>query len=170
MRRVAVVGVTVGVLVGGPLGSSAPAHDHRPPKTVLRSGDARQRGNLGTFCWSEEGGGQCVDTSGYGFPFGEDVGAGRRVRIRVRRDQKPENTHLHAWRHVDDEREPQGDGWGIPHRVKKRTWGDRTVYDIIFRAPNKGEHAYLSLDADFDVRPGKFGAGDANYNYHLRLR
>ncbi len=30
----------------------APAHDHRPPRTVLKSGPAVQKGLLNSYCWS----------------------------------------------------------------------------------------------------------------------
>lgn len=164
--RLAAATLVLGLVFSG----TAFAHDHRPPKMVLRSGEARQAGNLGTYCWESKRSGTCVDTSGYGFPRGEIVASGRKARIRIRRDHKPSHESLHAWRHADEEGEPQGDGWGVPHRIHRRTWDGRTVYDIIFRLPKKEGHLYLSLFARWKAREGRFGQGDASYAFHLKLR
>ena len=137
---------------------------------MLRSSDARQEGNLGSYCWDFEGGGQCADTFGYNFPRADATPSGRAARIRIRRNHKPSSARLHAWRHVDEDGQPQGDGWRVARDIKKRARDGRTVYDIVFRLPKKPGHLYLSLFARWRPREGRYGAGDASYDFHLKLR
>jgi hypothetical protein len=146
--------------------------NERPPKTRLRSGAAKQRGNLGSYCWtwSNEdgtGGGLCSDTFQHDFPRSEKVRS-RQGFIRYRRAQRPSELSLTYWRSVDKDGQPTGKGHDLDRRIRKHTVdGEIVAYDALFRLPKDEGHYYLNAFVRWKMKNGT--GGDAFYDYHAKL-
>lgn len=173
--------VTAAVLAAA-LAVPAAAHHRRPPAAKLVSGDTIQWGNLGTYCWSysdpgEAGGtGMCADTFGYDWPRAKPAQAGARVRIRFRIGGCPNSGTMRWWAVVDADGRPVGSGETVAYRERPmRRNGAVVACRLVFRLPERVGHFYLDLFVDWDdsyrfADGGTGGGGDAQYNFHLKLR
>ncbi|MDQ3955474.1 MAG: hypothetical protein M3285_07995 [Actinomycetota bacterium] len=145
--------------------SSVSARSKPPPALLRYNGETIQRGNLGTYCWSSGRVGECVDTFGYSFPHGVWVPKGARVAIRLEKDEKPARVEITAWRKVDDDGQPVGDGRGLRKRlVPVGRGGDVVAWEARLRLRRGGRHYYMSTFVKWNDK------GDAFYDFHAKTR
>jgi hypothetical protein len=145
----------------------AAARDSTPPKTILKAGGAVQEGERGGFCWGADGGQVgCTGVVGYDWPRAEEAEAGRRGRIRIKRNDKPDRLELQYWREVGDNGQPRGEGTELPFRLVRRERARGDVWDVKFRLPSERGHFYLDMTGRW--RDDDDG-GEASYWFHLRL-
>ena len=169
MRKHLALTLAVAALVSAVTPALA-AVDKTAPKTILKAGDALQEGKRGDFCWGADGGQVgCTGPLDYEWPPAERVDAGVRSRIRIRRNDQPEQVTLTFWREVDDQGQPQeGDeGTELNYRLVKRERESGAVWDVRFRLPEEPGHFYLDMDGRWRDRDD---GGEASYWFHLRLR
>lgn len=165
MRRVLVGTLILALLLPGP--ATLAGGRQKPPHTTLQVGGLRQQGARGPRCWTSGRRTECADFSSYRWPRAKTTHANRNARIKIRRGFRPETSRLHAYRHVDDDGNPAGDGWGVPHEVRKRTKNGRTRYFLHFHITKKEGNYYLSLDTDLAEKNGQ--SGEVSYFFHLEL-
>jgi RTX calcium-binding nonapeptide repeat (4 copies) len=145
--------------------SSVSAARRPPPATLVHNGETLQKGKLGTYCWTFPGGGGCADTFGYQFPRGVWVPAGATVAIRLDKDEKPNNFDVTAWRKVDNDGQPIGDGRGLRNRLSPiKENGDVVAWKATFELRRGGRHYYLSTFVKWADK------GDASYDFHAKTR
>lgn len=159
----------MGLILALSLGGSAVAEDRRPPHTTLQVGGLRQKGDRGAYCWSYRNRGTCVDFFSYDWPPADRTKGDRRARIKVRKGYRPSRVDLRAYRHVDEDGNPTGDGWGLREKVRKHTIDGKTRWYIHFHIATKPGHYYLNLDTDLSDDTGARG-DDVQYTFHLKLR
>lgn len=154
----------------------AAAHDHQPPRTRLRSGDASQAGKQSTYCWSsageEPGTGEtmCADYI-LRFPRAERAKTGARAFIAFKTSNEPTNTSLSYWRRVDENGFPVGDSRAIRHTVVPvRREGKVVAYRARFRLPARSQHMYIVAFGSWEDQDAGGGPQDSSWTFHLRLR
>src|SRR4028118_2319707 len=95
---------------------TAQAHDHQIPQTVLKKGAKKlQTGILvGESSWDQlTGDDECLNVSTIyrtRFPEADRVAAGSKLRVRGSTEQRPDSLEAAAYRTVDEEGEPSGEG------------------------------------------------------------
>lgn len=166
MRRTLVGTLILAFLLPSP--ATLAGGRQKPPHTTLQAGGLRQQGGRGTYCWSFKGGFVCADYFSYRWPRAKTTQADQNARIKIRRGFKPETSNLHAYRHVDEDGYPTGDGWGVPHEVRKQTVNGRTRYFLHFHIMKKEGDYYLTLDTDLAEKNHE--SGDVTYFFHLDLK
>lgn len=139
-----------------------------PPRTILKVGGLQQKGVHGSYCWSHKGSTFCADYFESRWPRAKTTNADRNARIKICCGFEPRRSHLHVYRHVDEDGYPTGDGWRVPHEVRKRTKNGRTRYFLYFHITKKEGHYYLSLDTNLAKKNA--GRGDVPYFFHLNLK
>ena len=174
MRKLIVAATMVAAVAAASV--PAVAHDHKPPRTKLIARDVEQAGRLQSYCWTsageEEGVYQtiCVDAI-FTWPQGQATDAGKKARIRIFKTTAPGELSLHAWRKVDENRFPVGDGRRLPTEVRRSTVDGTTVFDVIFTLPTRPGHLYLEMFGTWeDTEAPDHPRQDAFYHFHLRLR
>ncbi|MGH2757766.1 MAG: hypothetical protein ACRDI3_08260 [Actinomycetota bacterium] len=173
MRKVLAAVVCLALLV---LESGASAHDHEPPRTKLRTGDSRQGGILGSYCWTAPDGdggftGTCVDAIPT-WPDADPGSTGARARIRFFSRHRPSEIDLSWYERVDRNGFPVGDTHQIdPRLVAVRNDRDRVIaYDARFRLRATPGHMYINAFGRWEDRNGAGGMQDASWTFHLRVR
>lgn len=165
-RRFSLIASIALLVIASPAGAAV---DSKPPRTVLKSRGATQEGVRGDFCWGADGGQVgCTGPQDYDWPRAEEARAGRRARVRIRRNDRPDRLDLTYWRDVDDRGQPNEDeGAELGYRLVKREREGGAVWDVWFRLPAGNGHFYLDLTGRW--RDNDDG-GEASYWFHLRLR
>ena len=147
--------------------SAVAAAENRPPKTTLKAGTERQQGQRGDFCWgADEGQVGCTGPLDYEWPPAIVAAPGIQVRIRLRRNDKPDNLDVTYWREVGEDGQPADPGQQFDHRLVKRERESGVVWDVRFRLPEEPGHLYIDLTGRW--RDNNDG-GEASYWFHLRL-
>jgi hypothetical protein len=134
-----------------------------PPPAVLKAGDARQTGGLGTFCW----GGLCVDAFAVVAPSEPlAVAAGEPLILELGFD--PTEVYLTVWR--PNQGEVVGEPWD--HAF---TWRGRCPCEepVLEETPPPTRKIELRLD----LPPGTYivgvstyaAGGSASYGFHLEV-
>ena len=139
-----------------------------PPRARLVVGGRAQTGQLGSFCWSFEGGVIC-SSSVWDFPNRElRVEPGREAKIRIKHPAAIERATLHGWRRVSGQEYgevPVGDGRRFRVAIDpNRAGGERTGWTLSFRLPSREGPLYLELGVSWVRR------GDASYTFSLDMR
>lgn len=173
MRKLVVAALMAAAVVAASV--PAVAHDHRPPRTKLTARNVEQAGQLGSYCWShatEDPGVHerlCVDSI-FTWPRAQRTRAGRPARIRIFKTTAPEDLNLRAWRKVDENNFPVGDGRDLTYAMKQDTVDGRTVLDVAFRLPPRPGHLYIEMFGTWQDTEGGETLQDAFWHFHLRLR
>ena len=102
------------------------------------------------------------------FPNGVRVPEDSELRIRIRKSQHPKEFELTAYRRVDRDEYPIGDGRELPvtlERVMRN--GETVAWDAVFQVKVPDRHYYLyAFGVWRDVRGN--GDQDASWTYHVR--
>ena len=148
------------VLLAGVVPAGA-QEESRPPNLVFRSGDTRQRGNLGSYCWETPSGSKCEDTFSYDWPPPDKADARARARVVIKYPDKPKQMSLDYWRRVNENGEPQGESRSIDFRLVSREARRGRVWDAKFRLPSSGRFYMRAF--------GQWDAGDGFYDFYIVL-
>lgn len=156
----------------------AQAQHRKPPRVILKAPHSWQRGVLGTHCWSwvdrgsDEGTGFCADAFGHSFPEPDTTAAGGRARFRMWAPRRPAEVSIMAWREVDGEGQPVGEGSEVPFVLRRHFKdGELVAFDAKFDLPDESGELYLWLFAKWEeIRyPHGRGEGDGSWDFHLTL-
>ena len=152
------------------------AHDHQPPPTYLEIGAKRQKGRLGTHCWTTAGGEPstysriCIDTL-YSWPRALWVRGGRSALVFIGTPYEPEGLAMRAYRRVDESGFPTGSGRRVDFSLRPRMDDEGAVvgYDARFTLPRGRRHFYLLMFGRWTDQEGSGQSEDAEWTFHLRL-
>lgn len=149
------------------LPTAVAAAENRPPKTMLKAGDVKQEGMRGDFCWGADAGQVgCTGPLDYDWPRAVRTETGILVRIRIRRNDKPDDLDLTYWREVGEDGQPVEPGQQFEYRLVQRERDSGAVWDVRFRLPEEPGHLYLDMTGRWR---DKNDGGEASYWFHLRL-
>lgn len=151
--------------------TSAYAHDHQPPKTVLMKGaKTLQTGRLGSYCWTNSSGSECGDVAALFYPAADKVRAGSRLHVRILKAQKPEEFSVTAYHRVDEWGWPVGGTRQLEASLRRVVEDGRTVaWDAFFRVDRPNTLYYLST---FGIWKDADGGGnqDASWTFRVQTR
>lgn len=177
-KRVLVIPfLALGVCVSG-IGFAS-AHDHEVPKVVAKRGSANvQRGKILASCWAypqEADGSYIVGCHDYAwrFPQVDRVRVGQRIALRIRKQQVPEETSVHAWTEINAEtNRPQGDATVIDHVLEPvlAKDGSTRAWDVVVALPDRGRHYYLRLSTRWPDEEVPEEPQTAQWSFHLKAR
>jgi hypothetical protein len=167
------VGLLGVLLAQGP----APAHDHRIPDTVLKKGAKQlQAGTLvKESSWNRATGeGECLNESALyrtRFPETDRVAAGRELRVRIFKAQRPDSFQIAAYREVDENGEPGGEARLMRRSLERVVVGGKTVgWDAVFTVDRPSRHYYLIGGGHWQDREGCGGDQYAYWSFHVKTR
>jgi hypothetical protein len=161
------------LLASGP----AQAHDHQIPDTVLKKGAKElQAGTLvKESSWDQlTGDDECLNLSTIyrtRFPETDRVAAGSKLRVRVSKAQRPDSFQVAAYRTVDEEGEPSGEGRLLKRSLEPVTVDGRTVaWDAVFSVNRPGRDYYLISEGRWQDSEGCQNEQFASWSFHVRTR
>ncbi len=174
---VMLVAMSLGLL--GALLAQAPvqAHDHQIPRTALKKGaKGLQAGILvGESSWDQlTGDDECLNLSTIyrtRFPEADRVAAGAKLRVRVSKAQRPDSFEVAAYRTVDEEGEPSGEGRLLKRSLKPVTVDGQTVaWDAVFSVDRPGRDYYLVSEGRWQDSEGCHNEQFASWSFHVETR
>jgi len=148
------------------------ADDHKPPRTLLKSGGDKQRGLLISYCWTEADNGGFITTCADGIiGFRRALKTdSRAVRIRFKKSQAPQDLSIRRWRKIDENDQPVGNGKPVDYTLKAHMSGNEIIaYDALFKLPSKPGHFYLAAFGVWQDTEGSGDDQDAYWTYHVKL-
>ncbi len=153
------------------------AHDHQIPHTVLKKGaNELQAGTLvKESSWDQlTGDDECLNLSTIyrtRFPEADRVAAGSKLRVRVSKAQRPDSFEVAAYRKVDEEGEPSGEGRLLKRSLKPVTVDGRTVaWDPVFSVNRPGRDYYLVGEGRWQDSEGCQNEQFASWSFHVKAR
>ena len=169
----AVAAGLLGVLLAqGP----ARAHDHLVPETALKKGDRGLQSGTRVMesSWRRPSGDLCeLETTFYRtrFPETDSVAAGARLRVRTFKAQRPDSFEIAAYRAVDAEGRPVGEGRLLGRTLERVVENGRTVaWDAVFSVKNPGRDYYLISEGHWQDREGCGDDQYASWSFHVKTR
>ncbi len=183
-RRATAVSVALIALIVIGVGSTAVAHDHRPPpRSVLTTGGREQRGLFFETYWlSRYDERFCELSRGFGevtFPSSIRHRVGSPAMITLRKASPPREWSLQFWNRVDKGGHPKGAPTVLPATLAplpSRTGEAPRAWQLVFVPPVHKRHVYLRVDVFWADEDGcSFSAVDlgdqsASWTYHLRVQ
>ena len=167
---VALVGVTVAAQPPPAL-----AHDHRIPKTVLQKGARELQVGLKVIDsnWAyPTSATECVDVNAiyaYRFPDVDRVAAGSKLRARILKIQRPDSFVVTAYRKLDADGLPSGEGQRLRASLKRVVQDGQTVaWDAIFFVNGSDRDYYLITEGHWQDQQGCGGDQWAHWSFHVR--
>ena len=155
---------------------TAQAHDHRIPQTVLKKGaNELQAGILiKESSWDQlAGDDECLNLSTIyrtRFPEADRV-AGAKLRVRVSKAQRPDSFEVAAYRTVDENGEPSGQGRLLKRSLKPVTVDGQTVaWDAVFSVDRPGRDYYLVSEGRWQDSEGCQNEQFASWSFHVETR
>jgi hypothetical protein len=151
------------------------AHDHRPPRAVVRSAGERQRARPWTATWAKSAGeNMCVITHGDGFPNYTRPAMrwwpGRKIHLRLFKRHKPRRLTIRMYVRLDDNGSVTGRGRRADYRLRRgRINGKRLWIAGFFGRPTR-RHLYLAVHVRYRDVEGCGGPQTMSLAYHLRRR
>ena len=156
---------------------SAQAHDHQIPQTALKKGaEELQAGTLvKESSWDQlTGDDECLNLSTIyrtRFPETDRVAAGAKLRVRVSKAQRPDSFVIAAYRTVDEEGEPSGQGRLLKRSLKPVVVDGRTVaWDAVFSVNRPGRDYYLVSEGHWQDSEGCQNEQFAHWSFHVKTR
>lgn len=164
------------ILIATSIGGSAPgrAHDHLAPKTFLVTSTEQrlQEGLLASNCWMQRRRDRyvqhCADAS-WQFPPPTAVASGIfELRLLTLKDQRPRDVLLKAWRAIDKDQQPIGDGEEIEVEVRRKRLDNGSVAYLLRGTTYVVGDLYLWAFARWRDEEGSDFVQDAAWTYHVR--
>ena len=153
------------------------AHDHRIPGTVLKKGARELQAGTRVFesSWNAPAvRGGCVTQSAIyrtRFPEADTVGAGGKLRVRVAKAQRPDSFEVAAYRALDENGEPAGEGQTLSRTLERVVRGGKTVaWDAVFSVKEAGRDYYLVSEGHWRDSQGCRGDQFAFWSFHVQTR
>jgi hypothetical protein len=177
-RRMVALLVAVAV-AGAVLIAQGPAlaHDHKIPRTVLMKGAKELQ--VGTkvyksswdqlfneeLCYGE------VIEYRYRFPETNGVAAGSKLRVRIFKAQRPDSFEIAAFRTVDENGEPSGEGRLLNRTLERVVSDGKTVaWDAVFSVNRPNRDYYLVTKGHWKDRAGCGTDQFAYWSFHVKTR
>lgn len=158
---IALVTATAAIL----LAASAPvaaATTGYPRRAFLRAdGERLQRGAFVSSCWTNaDGYGVCADGIVRFDDTGPAVRLGEKMRVRIRKVQRPLRVTLQAYSRVNSNGLVRGEPRELPYRLRRVEMDGQTVaWDAVFRA-RRHQRYYL-------FATGEWRRGDVTWAFHF---
>jgi hypothetical protein len=156
---------------------TAQAHDHQMPQTVLKKGAKNLQAGIpvGESSWDRlTGDDECLNVSTIyrmRFPETDRVAAGSKLRVRVSKEQRPDSFEVAAYRTLDEEGEPSGEGRLLKRSLKPVTVDGRTVaWDAVFSVNRPDRHYYLVSEGRWQDSEGCGNEQFAYWSFHVKTR
>src|SRR5918992_3002007 len=129
---------------------SAGAHDHRPPRAVVRSAGERQHARPWTLTWSRPSGeNECSITHGDGFTNYRRAAMwwwpGRKIHPRLFKRHKPRRLAIRMYVRLDDNGNVRGRGRRADYRLRRARVNGKRVWIAGFLGRRTRRHLYLSV-------------------------
>ena len=155
----------------------ARAHDdHLVPDTVLKKGAKELQAGTRVFesSWTRPSGDLCENESTIyrtRFPETDGVAAGSRLRVRISKAQRPDSFEIAAYRAVDSEGTPIGEGRMLNRTLDRVVRDGKTVaWDAVFSVNGPGRDYYLISEGHWQEREGCGGDQYAFWSFHVQTR
>jgi hypothetical protein len=151
------------------------ANDHRPPKTVLRSPGARQRGRPWTYTWETGSNELCTVAHADGFPNFERTGMSwrpqREVHLRLFKRHKPTKLRIRMYGRLDDRGYVMGKSRRASYNLRRVIVNGRRIWIVgFFARPRKTRHLYLDVHVRYRDVDGCGRTQSMALAFHLRRR
>lgn len=178
MRRATLILAAIAVaLAGVVVGVQAPpaqAHDHLVPQTVLKKGarELQTGRRVVESSWSHPAGdNECVQESAIytvGFREADRVSVGSELRVRIFKKQRPDAFEVTAYKRVDQNGHPAGDGRPLgTSLVPVVEDGRRVAWDAVFHVNRPDRDYYLITEGHWQDRQGCGGDQYAYWSFHV---
>lgn len=154
LRKTTVIGLAVAlaVLTSAILGTTARAHDHKPPFVRLKADGVVQEGIPWETWWVDrQADGGCVAQIVVGsgdFPSDIEVGREGNLRIRLKKRHKPREVSITMWRRISvGEDEVLGPSEDVSLELQRRrdSQGTTRAWDAVFERPVPGKYYYQAF-------------------------
>ncbi len=156
---------------------TAQAHDHQIPDTVLKKGAKQLQAGLpvGESSWDQlTGDDECLNVSTIyrtRFPEADRVAAGSKLRVRVSKEQRPDSFEVAAYRTLDEEGEPGGEGRLLKRLLKPVVVDGQTVaWDAVFSVNRPSRDYYLVAGGHWQDSEGCQNEQFAHWSFHVKTR
>jgi hypothetical protein len=155
--------------------AQAGSFNHYRPNLVLMKGKTElQNGRIWTSTWHyyQRGWVGAIGDGFYSFPQADLVRAGSNLHIRLNKPQRPERFRITAYKNVDKNKFPIGDGQRLDASLKRVKRDGKTVaWNAFFRLNKPERHYYLETHGVWKRVPGThISYGDAFWNFHVKTR
>jgi hypothetical protein len=158
----------------GALAPGAAAHDHRPPRVVVRSAGERQRVGPWSVTWSTGGEDGCVIMVGDGIPdyrrSAMQWWPGRKIHLRLFKRHKPRRLAIRMYVRLDDNGNVTGRGRRADYSLRRARINGKRVWIAGFFGRRTRRHLYLSVHVRYRDVEGCGGPQTMSMAYHLRRR
>ncbi len=156
----------------------AQAHDHQLPNTVLKKGakDLQAGTLVKESSWHYPSGeNECInETTWYTtrFPETDTVAAGAKLRVRVSKAQRPDSFLVAAYREIDENGNPSGEGRMLKRTLERVVRDGKTVaWDVVFTVKGTSRDYYLIAEGHWQDREGCGGNDQfASWSFHVKTR
>ena len=154
---------------------STGAHDHRPPRAVVRSAGERQHVLPWTSTWTKPAGeNSCVVTHGDAWPRYRQSAMmwwpGRKIHLRLFKRHKPRRLAIRMYVRLDDNGNVRGRGRRADYRLRRARVNGKRVWIAGFLGRRTRRHLYLSVHVRYRDVEGCGGPQTMSLAYHLRRR
>ncbi len=153
--------------------AAAVAHDHRPPKTALRSPGDRQVGRRWSATWMSRDGNFCKIVHADGRPnYRRKAMTWRphkKIHLRLLKRQKPTRLVIRMYRRRG-EYGPAGKPRRANYRLERVRRDDRRFWIAGFFGRRKARHLYLDVQVLYKDVDGCGGSQNMSLAFHLRRR
>ena len=153
------------------------AHDHQIPDTVLMKGAKElQAGilvNESSWDW-RVGDDLCENVSTFystRFPETDSVAAGSKVRVRIFKSHRPDSFEIAAYRALDENGQPSGQGRLLNRSLERVVRDGKTVaWDAVFFVHRPDRDYYLISEGHWQDRHGCGADQYAYWSFHVKTR
>jgi hypothetical protein len=156
---------------------TAQAHDHQIPNTVLKKGAKNLQAGIlvRESSWDRlTGDDECLNVSTIyrtRFPEVDRVAASSKLRVRVSKAQRPDSFVVAAYRALDEEGEPIGEGRLLKRTLEPVTVDGQTVaWDAVFSVNRPGQDYYLVGGGSWQDSEGCQNEQFASWSFHVKTR
>ncbi len=156
---------------------TAIAHDHQIPRTVLMKGAEElqvgtkvYKSSWDQFFNEELCYGEVIEYR-YRFPESNGVAAGSKLRVRILKSQRPDSFEIAAYRTVDENGEPSGEGRLLNRTLERVVSDGKTVaWDARFSVKSPSRDYYLVTEGHWKDREGCDTDQFAFWSFHVKTR
>jgi hypothetical protein len=155
---------------------AAPAHDHKPPRVVLRSPGDRQIGRPWSYEWSaRESENTCSGVHADGIPNYRRRALiwrpRRKLHLRLFKRHQPRRLIVRMWVRLDDSGEPVGQGRRADVSLRRARIDGRRIWIAGFYGRRDARrHLYLGVYVRYRDVEGCGGSQNMLVAFHLRRR
>ena len=154
--------------------AAAVAHDHRVPKTALRSSGDRQVGEPWRYVWytGSDDGTTCLGASRIDLPNYRRKAMTwhphRKIHLRLFNRHKPTRLVIRMYRRLDDDDRAAGKPRRADYRLQRVRRDGRRFLIAGFFGPRAARHLYLAVHVEWEDVDGCGGTQSMDLAFHLR--